>query len=286
MWIWIALVLGLLFLAAFLYWAFFVTEGAYLGAKTVAWTYDLAARRYDDIKQFNRREDVWFLIQPLLLAMNHVDCPLVLDLATGTGRVPDALLYSVQFDGTVIAQDLSFKMLRLAADKLAPYPGRYTLVRRDAQQLPFPDRSFDAVCCLEALEFMPSPQRVLAEMARVLRPGGVLLFTNRINWEAKLMPGKAFSREELRKALADLDVPQVEFRPWQVYYDLIWARKAGAPSRLGRGTLPLEDLLRCPQCAGPLAVHEPASMHCVSCARRYPIHDGIYDLERSRPGPG
>ena len=102
MWTWIALTLGVLLLAALVYWAFVITEGAYLGARTVAWTYDVAARRYDDIKRFNRREDVWFLIQPLLLALEHVDSPLILDLATGTGRVPDALLYGPNFRGTVI----------------------------------------------------------------------------------------------------------------------------------------------------------------------------------------
>ena len=279
MWIWILLGLSLLLLSAFLYWAFVITEGAYLGAKTVAWTYDVAARRYDNIKQFNRREDVWFLIQPLLLALDEVDCPLILDLATGTGRVPDALLSRPHFRGTVIAQDLSYKMLRQADQKLEPYRDRCTLIRRDAQHLPYPDESFDAVCCLEALEFMPSPQRVLDEMARVLRPGGVLLITNRVNWERRFMPGKAFSRETLQEMLAERGLPRAEFRPWQVYYDLIWARKSGFPSRLGRGTTLLEDIVRCPVCAGPLHVHEPDHVRCTQCDRRYPIRDHIYDLE-------
>lgn len=279
MWIWFVVGLGVLLMAGFLYWAFVITEGAYLGAKTVAWTYDLTARRYDDIKQFNRREDIWFLIQPLLLALDQVDCPLVLDVATGTGRVPDALLCGPQFDGTVIAQDLSRKMLLEADRKLAPYRGRYTLIRRDAQQLPFPDESFDAISCLEALEFMPTPQRVLDEMVRVLRPGGVLLITNRVNWESKLMPGKAFSRDELRRMLAATGIHQVEFRPWQVYYDLIWARKAGHPSRLGRGTADIPDLLRCPHCAAALEISESLQLGCPQCNRSYPIRDGIYDLE-------
>jgi len=283
MWIWAVLVLGVLVLGALLYWAFVITEGAYLGAKTVAWTYDLAASRYDSIKQFNRREDVWFLIQPMTHALDKVDCPLILDVATGTGRVLDALLYNPTFRGTVIAQDLSRKMLLEADKKLAPYRDRYSLIRRDAQQLPYPDESFDAVCCLEALEFMPSPQRVLEEMARVLRPGGILLITNRVNWEGKLMPGKAFSRDELLRMLAAVDMRQVEFRPWQVYYDLIWARKTGVPSRLGRGTAQLEEFLRCPRCSGPLQIHKAEHVHCPSCRHQYPIRDGIYDLERGRP---
>jgi hypothetical protein len=93
------------------------------------------------------------------------------------------------------------------------------------------------------------------------------------------MPGKAFSRDKLRQMLAHVGLPQVEFRPWQVYYDLIWARKTGVPSRLGRGTAKLDDLLRCPHCDGPLQLHEPDRLRCARCSRSHPIRDNIYDLE-------
>lgn len=42
----------------------------------------------------------------------------------------------------------------------------------DAATLPFADGTFDAVVCLEVIEHVPDPERVLAEIARVLRPGG------------------------------------------------------------------------------------------------------------------
>lgn len=42
----------------------------------------------------------------------------------------------------------------------------------DAAELPFPDNSFDAVLCLEVIEHVPTPARVMAEIARVLKPGG------------------------------------------------------------------------------------------------------------------
>jgi ubiquinone/menaquinone biosynthesis C-methylase UbiE len=281
-WVWLAAGLGVLFLALFFYWAFVITEGAYLGARTVAWTYDLAARRYDDIKKFNSLDDRWFLTRPMLSALHGVNCPLILDVATGTGRLPQALIQSPDFDGTVIGLDLSRKMLEQAEAKLRSFTGHAAtavmLMHHDALDLPFLDGTFDAVACVEALEFMPSPERVLSEMARVLRPGGVLLATNRVNWEGKLMPGKAFTDEALRALLQRVGLPQVEIRTWQVYYDLIWARKAGQASRLGHGTWDNTDVLRCPHC-----MHSPLDdgaddLCCPACGRRYPIQDGIHLL--------
>jgi ubiquinone/menaquinone biosynthesis C-methylase UbiE/ribosomal protein S27AE len=171
-------------------------------------------------------------------------------------------------------------MLQQAEVKLRSCGGAaaVTLVHHDAAHLPFLDETFDAVACVEALEFMPSPERVLSEMARVLRPGGVLLATNRVNWEGKLMPGKAFTDEALRALLQRVGLPQVEIRPWQVYYDLAWARKVGPVSRLGHGTWDKRDVLRCPRCThSPLDDHADG-LFCPACGRRYPIQEGIHLL--------
>ena len=280
-WVWASVGLGIVLLALFVYWAFVITEGAYLGARTVAWTYDLTARRYDDIKKFSLPDDKWFLARPLLNLIKGVNCPLVLDIATGTGRLPEALLKSPDWDGSIVGLDLSLKMLQQAGAKLQTEPraaGSVTLIRQDALHLAFPNETFDAVACLEAIEFMPSPKRALSEMARVLRPGGVLLVTNRVNWESKLMPGKAFTDEAFRAMLVEMGLPQVEIRPWQVYYDLIWARKAGPRSQLGRGTWAKTDLLRCPHCAHTPLIDEGNSLLCSDCGHRYPIQDGIHLL--------
>ena len=281
-WVWLAAGLGILVLALLIYWAFVITEGAYLGAKTVAWTYDLVARRYDDIKGFRLVDDKWFLARPMLNLLHGVDCPLILDVATGTGRLPIALLQSPDFCGTVVGLDLSRKMLQQAQNKLQAYGARaataVTLIHQDALHLPFPNECFDAVACLEALEFMPASERALREMARVLRPGGVLLVTNRMNWESRLMPGKAFTDDTLRAMLGQMDFPQIEIRPWQVYYDLIWARKAGPRSRLGHGTWTTTDVLRCPRCTHSPLDDRGEDLHCPACDRRYPIKDGIHLL--------
>jgi ubiquinone/menaquinone biosynthesis C-methylase UbiE len=273
-------VVSVLFLAAFLYWAFVITEGAYLGASIVAWTYDLTARKYDAIKRFRLEDDMWLLSGPMVAALRRVNAPLVLDVATGTGRMPLALFAQGRFHGYVVGLDLSAKMLEQARDKLAPYTGRCALLRHDAQELPFPDQTFDAVSCLEALEFTPSPEQVLYEMARVLRPGGTFLVTNRINWESKLMPGKAFADDQMRSMLRAVDLVNIEIRPWQVYYDLIWARKSGQPSRLGRGTSELDAILRCPRCSTSPVQDTEDALVCPSCGTRFPIKHAFVDLER------
>jgi ubiquinone/menaquinone biosynthesis C-methylase UbiE len=277
-WLWLAVGLGLLVVGLLLYWAFIITEGAYLGSRTVALTYDVTARRYDGIKRFSPFDDSRFLATPMLDALRQVDCPLVLDVATGTGRMVQALLDRPSFSGSVIGLDLSYRMLQQAEAKLAIHAGRHTLVWCDAQRLPFPDDTFDAVSCLEALEFMPSTRRTLIELARVLRPGGTFLVTNRINWERHLMPGKAFSDAQLRDILAQAQLVNTKIRPWQVYYDLIWARKAGSQSRLGRGTWEPAQILRCPRCLRSPLQSLPDLWLCPSCGLQYPVRGHIWTI--------
>jgi hypothetical protein len=62
-------------------------------------------------------------------------------------------------------------------------------------------------------------------MIRVLRPGGWLLVTNRIDWEARWIIGRTFTREAFPRILKDLGLQSVNVFPWQVTYDLAWARK-------------------------------------------------------------
>jgi SAM-dependent methyltransferase len=197
--------------------------------------------------------------------------------------MPRALLDHPRFRGHVIGLDLSREMLKQARDKLVPYSGRYTLIRHDAQDLPFARQTFDAVSCLEALEFMPSPQGVLTEMSRVLRPGGVLLVTNRINWERRLMPGKAFTDSEMRDRLEVAGLVDIEIRPWQVYYDLIWARKPGPASRLGAATRSLDKITRCPHCHAALALDHPTTLCCRHCGHWFVAAQDLIDMQSPRP---
>ena len=281
---WLALVLGLLGLVLvglLLYWQLIIAEGAYLGSRVVTLMYDWSARIYERIKQYDAGDEQWFLGLPLARALALIPAPLVLDVATGTGRLPRAVLRQPAFDGRIIGLDLSRRMLREAVRRTAQFADRLTYIWQDAQDLPFDDDTFDAVSCLEALEFTPDPRKVLSELLRVLRPGGVLLVTNRVGRDAKLMPGKAFPRDAFPQLLREFPLEDIKVGPWQVDYDLAWAIKIGEPR--GGGVRPLPQILRCPACGGRL-IRVGRVFRCAECGQAYPIAgDGVIEMARARP---
>jgi len=260
-------------LLALVYWQMIIAEGAYLGARVVAWTYDLVASRYDAIKQFQPQNESWFVAGPLLRELAGVEEPLVLDVATGTGRLPLALLRE-RFRGQIVGLDLSRGMLRQARRKLAGYSDQVSLLWHDASCLPFSDGTFDAVTCLESIEFMPRPREVLSEMVRVLAPGGVLFLTNRVGHEARLLPGRAIPRPEFERVLAGQPLSDFRVQRWQVNYDQAFARKSGERVTTARQAIELASLLRCPACGGSVQ-RGTMSFSCLDCQQAYPIREGI-----------
>jgi ubiquinone/menaquinone biosynthesis C-methylase UbiE len=210
-------------LAVFAYWQLVVAEGAYLGQRVVTYLYDRFAPRYDTVKQFNLASDALRLAAPVLA---HNPAARVLDLATGTGRLPLALLLQPTFSGSITAIDSSAKMLAVARTKLADHAARVTLLQHDVSTLPFPAAQFDVVTCLEALEFFPQPARVLGEMLRVLAPGGLLVISNRIGPDAWKLPGRTLPSAQLAAQLRDLGATDICVDEWLLDYDLITAHRA------------------------------------------------------------
>ncbi len=283
-WIWLILgVPALITVVLLLYWQLIIAEGTYLGPRIVVLLYDWSAHIYERIKQFDVGDEQWFLGLPMTMALSQVPEPLVLDVATGTGRLPRALLRQPAFDGQVIGLDLSRRMLREAVRMTAQFTDRVVYIWQDARRLPFDDDTFDAVTCLEALEFTPDPQEVLAELVRVLRPGGVLLVTNRIGRDARLLPGRVFPRDRFAEVLRSFPLESVKVQAWQVDYDLGWAIKAGQPR--GGSVRPLAEILRCPYCKGHLTethLHVSAFL-CLHCRYVYPIaQDGVVEMVKPR----
>jgi ubiquinone/menaquinone biosynthesis C-methylase UbiE len=232
-WLWVAL--AVLSLAALLYWLVISTEGTYLGTRAVVIMYDWTARRYNRIKNLRSVYEVYFLGAPLGEKLSAVQRPLVLDVATGTGRLPAAVLAGAEGRAQVVGVDYSLPMLAEAAESLAPYDGRVALLQGDAHRIMFGDATFDAVSCLEALEFMRDPRAVIREMIRVLKPGGVILVSNRVGWESWLFPGRHCRRGRLEALLRREGMVAIDTHLWQTYYDLIWATKPRNGQTVGLG---------------------------------------------------
>ncbi len=93
----------------------------------------------------------------------------VLDVGCGPGNFTRAFARESR-DGLVVGLDASRTMLDQAARESNPPNVRY--LRADAAALPFPDATFDAVCCFAALYFIERPLEAIDEMVRVLAPGG------------------------------------------------------------------------------------------------------------------
>jgi demethylmenaquinone methyltransferase/2-methoxy-6-polyprenyl-1,4-benzoquinol methylase len=93
--------------------------------------------------------------------------PLVLDVATGTGLVAREIVAAGV--GQVIGLDRSEPMLRSRSDGAA-----FANVLGRAEALPFPDGIFDALTVTYLLRYVDDPGATLRELARVVRPGGVV----------------------------------------------------------------------------------------------------------------
>jgi arsenite methyltransferase len=102
----------------------------------------------------------------------------VLDVASGRGRT--ALLLGTEFGADVTGVELSTPSVAAAQTEAeaAGLGARVRFVRGDAEALPAPSGAFHAVLCECALCLFPGKARALAEMRRVLRPGGVVAISD------------------------------------------------------------------------------------------------------------
>lgn len=100
----------------------------------------------------------------------------VLEVAIGTGRNLPFYPPEVRLTGI----DFSPAMLDIARQRAADLGRKVELREGDAQRLPFADASFDTVVCTLSLCGIPDDRAAIAEMHRVLRPGGTLLLLDHI----------------------------------------------------------------------------------------------------------
>jgi ubiquinone/menaquinone biosynthesis C-methylase UbiE len=120
----------------------------------------------------------------------------VLEVAIGTGRNLDFYPAGVRVTGI----DLSPAMLALARQRARELGMEVDLREGDAQDLPFPDGSFATVVCTLSLCNIPDDRKAIAEMKRVLKPGGRLVLLDHVRAAPRL--GRA-----VQKALEVVTVP-------------------------------------------------------------------------------
>jgi phosphatidylethanolamine/phosphatidyl-N-methylethanolamine N-methyltransferase len=106
----------------------------------------------------------------------------VLDAGVGTG----ICLPRYTRASSVVGIDLSEPMLRKARERAIALglTNIETLAVMDAEQLDFPDNSFDAVVAQYVVNTVPNPEGALAEFARVVKPGGEIILINRVGADA------------------------------------------------------------------------------------------------------
>ncbi len=129
-------------------------------------------------------ETIWTV---LLLGIERGDR--VLEVGFGAGRAVE-LVAEQTVDGHVDGVDLSRTMVRAATrrNRRAVAAGRVALRQGDVAALPYTDGQFDKAMSIHTLYFWPDPEHALAEIYRVLRPGGRMALT--------LSPGKVGEAED------------------------------------------------------------------------------------------
>ena len=144
-------------------------------ARKVADVFDSVASRYDLMNDLmsDSLHRVW---KAFTIAQSGVrQGSRVLDIAGGTGDLSLAFVRKVGPNGLVVHTDINTAMLTRGRDRLLDKGHPTPAVQCDAEFIPFPDDSFDCVSVAFGLRNMTHKEQALAEMRRVLKPGGRLL---------------------------------------------------------------------------------------------------------------
>lgn len=143
--------------------------------RRVAGVFDSVARRYDimnDLMSLGLHR-YWkrFALEKSLVRPGDR----VLDIAGGTGDLAGLFAERVGESGRVVLTDINGAMLALGRDRLVDQGVLAPAIQCDGERLPFASESFDCVSVAFGLRNMTRKELALAEMHRVLRPGGRLL---------------------------------------------------------------------------------------------------------------
>lgn len=182
------------------------------GAIQALWASGIGSMLYDNAQSLARR-----VLAAWQLPLEWLRVPpggVALDVGSGPGNVTAALGRAAGPGGLALGVDISEPMLgRAVRAEAGPQVG---FLRADAQRLPFRDKVFDAVVSVAMLQLIPEPTAALAEMVRVLGPGGriaVMVPTaGRAAKMARMLPiagARTFTDDELGDAFEQTGLTRV-----------------------------------------------------------------------------
>ena len=144
---------------------------------------------------FGEQRDFWWNLDFLQLMARRwrlPEAPRMLDVGCGIGHWGRLMLSLVSDRATLVGIDREAKWVAEASARAAKrgLSLRTEYQQGDANELPFEDASFDVVTCQTLLIHLPDPERALAGMKRVLKPGGLLIVAEPQNLSSALLLGK------------------------------------------------------------------------------------------------
>ncbi|ODU57266.1 MAG: bifunctional demethylmenaquinone methyltransferase/2-methoxy-6-polyprenyl-1,4-benzoquinol methylase [Comamonadaceae bacterium SCN 68-20] len=144
-------------------------------ARRVRGVFDSVASKYDVMNDLmsGGLHRAWKAYTVMVANLREGDQ--VLDIAGGTGDLSLAFSRKVGATGRVVHTDINEAMLRVGRDRLIDKGVLLPTLVCDAEKLPFPTGHFDLVSVAFGLRNMTHKDRAIAEMCRVLKPGGRLL---------------------------------------------------------------------------------------------------------------
>ncbi|WP_054949493.1 class I SAM-dependent methyltransferase [Numidum massiliense] len=150
------------------------------------------ATDYRDEKFFASGDDLQMMVKAVPLTGNEK----LLDIGTGAGHT--ALAFA-PFVAEGIGLDITEEMVRVAtAYAKTDGTANVTFRQGDAEQLPFPDATFDIVTCRMAAHHFPQVEKAVREISRVLKPGGHFLLVDHYAPEAPLLDRFINTLDKLR----------------------------------------------------------------------------------------